>query len=377
MRIKLFCAIAIVGFLAVIATVLHMRATEQGTGASSESIDSPVVLASSSKHRTVSALGRLEPASRVIRVAAPSGNEGNRLESIQVQEGDDVTTGQVLGYMDTHARRMAAKAQEEARLATAMAKLRQILEGSKHGDIEAVRATVESAEHDLATKKRDLQRVEQLKRNNAISDAEADEYRLAHERAVATLRQYKAQLAAVSEVRPVDVALAEADVRLAQSAVELAQANLDATKIVAPCDGRVLRIHTRPGEQISSNGLLDLGRVDQMQAVAEVFEGDIPHLKPGDAAAVTVDTTGYMLHGHVQEIGHMVARKAVLTNDPVSDTDARVVEVRISLEPSRPAWLERMSNARINVRIGDGLFPTSIKPTSAVGHMASENRDVK
>jgi hypothetical protein len=34
----------------------------------------------------------------------------------------------------------------------------------------------------------------------------------------------------------------------------------------------------------------------------------------------------------VVEIGHVVARKRGLTNDPVSDADARIFEVRIDLE---------------------------------------------
>ncbi len=93
------------------------------------------------------------------------------------------------------------------------------------------------------------------------------------------LRQTKAQLEAISEVRSVDVALAESEVRLARSSVQLAKTNVEATIIVAPCDGRILRIHAQPGEQIPSDGLLELGQVDQMQAVAEVFEGDIPHIK--------------------------------------------------------------------------------------------------
>jgi HlyD family secretion protein len=373
MKIKVLCAITIAISLAIIAIVRYWYATEQGSG--SDLIPSTIASASSAKQNTVSALGRLEPASRVIRVAAPSGNEGNRLESLQVQEGDDVAKGNVLGYMDTYTRRLAAKRQEEARLATAMAKLDQVLQGNKQGDIEAARATVESAQHDLATKEKELRRAEQLKPNKAISDAEVDEYRLAHERSVATLRQTKAQLAAISEVRSVDVALAESEVRLAQSAVEFAKANVDATVIVAPCAGRILRIHTRPGEQISTEGLLDLGRVDQMQVVAEVFEGDIPELKPGDRAVVTIDTNGHVLQGHVREIGHIVARKAVLTNDPVSDTDARIVEVRINLEQSRPAWLERMSNARVKVRIGTDQVTTSSKAALATNSMAAENCD--
>ncbi len=374
MKIKLVFAIMLISSLTICAAAYRFMTTAQKR---SETRALPVELTPLSvKQRAVSALGRLEPESRVIRVATPSGNEGTRLESLQVNEGDNVAKGGVLGYLDIHARRLAAKNQEESRLSTAIAKLNQVLEGSKPGEIEAARALVESAERDLTIKERELNRAEQLKRDNSISDAEADSYRLAHQRAVATLRQTKAQLAAISEVRSVDVALAESEVALARSAVELANANVNAAVIVAPCDGRVLRIHTRPGEQISNDGLLDLGRVDQMQAVAEVFEGDLPDVKLGDSAVVTIDTTGHMLQGHVSEIGHMVARKTVLTNDPVSDTDARIVEVRINLEQSRPSWLERMSNARVNVRIIIDEF-TNAPTIAPETQMASENRDVK
>lgn len=322
----------------------------------------PVSITQSTLRRAVHALGRLEPKNRLIKIAAPSGNEGNRLESLQVREGDRVSKGTVLGYMDTHSRRLAALGQEESKLETAIAKLAIVQEGSKKGDIEAARAIVESAKSDLDTKTRDRARAEELKRKNAISDAEVDEYRLAHERAIAMLRQTKAQLEAISEVRSVDVALAESEVRLARSSVQLAKTNVEATIIVAPCDGRILRIHAQPGEQIPSDGLLDLGQVDQMQAVAEVFEGDIPHIKLGDHAQVTIDTTGHQFSGVVSELGHIVARKVVLTNDPVSDTDARVVEVRIDLQQLHPEWLSRLSNARLKVRIEpstDYSLPTS------------------
>ncbi len=377
MRIKLIAVIILFAWATFIALLFPWNKAQCIIGTSAEG-KLPVVTASSTtSERAVSALGRLEPASHVIRVAAPSGNEGNRLESLLVDEGNDVVKGDVLGYMDTYSRRLAAQGQEEARLATAVAKLNQVLQGNKLGDIEAAQALVESAERDLATRVRDRDRAESLKRNHAISDAEVDEYRLAHERSIATVRQTKAQLAAVSEVREVDVEMAKAEVRLAQSSVDLAKANVQATQIVAPCDGRILRIHVRPGEQITSAGLLELGRVDQMQAVAEVFEGDIPDLKTGDEAVVTIDTTGHRLNGRVREIGHLVARKAVLTNDPVSDTDARVVEVRIDLEQSQLEWITRLSNARVNVRIGPRATATLQASTVGSKQRAPGNRDVK
>lgn len=48
---------------------------------------------------------------------------------------------------------------------------------------------------------------------------------------------------------------------------------------------------------------------------------------------------------------NLVARKVVLTNDPVSDTDARIVEVRIQLDPEHLEYVARLSNSRVEVGI--------------------------
>ncbi|MDX1944684.1 MAG: HlyD family efflux transporter periplasmic adaptor subunit [Pirellulaceae bacterium] len=301
--------------------------------------------------RAVHALGRLEPAGTVLKIAAPAGNEGNRLDSLLVKEGDQVQAGALLATLDTLARRVASVEQEEARLTTTLARLAQVKAGNKAGDIEAARAVVGSWEHEVENKARDRERCERLKQSNAISFAELDNARLAHERALATLQQSKAQLAAINEVRGVDIAVAEADVQLSRSSLALAKAHLAAAQILAPSSGTILRIHARPGEQIASSGLLEMGQIDRMQAVAEVFEGDVPRLALGDEALVTVDTTGHRVRGRVAEIGFLVARKTTLTNDPVSDTDARVVEVRIDLERTSWDWLSRLSNARVQVAI--------------------------
>lgn len=321
----------------------------------------------------VHALGRLEPKGTVLRIAAPSGNEGNRIELLLVEEGAKVVKGQQLGRMDTYNRRLASRTQEDARLATALAKLSQVKAGNKQGDIEAARAAVDSAERDLETKLRDRNRAEQLKRSNAISDAEQDDIRLKHQVAEASLRQARSRLNAISEVREVDLAIAEAEVQFAKASVELAVANLEATQIIAPSDGTILKIHARPGEQVPSDGLLELGHVEVMQAVAEIFEGDVPKVKLGDPAVVVIDTTGDKFNGRVVEVGHIVARKKVLTNDPVSDTDARIVEVRIELDQAGSDWLCRLSNARVQVTIGvrDSTIAKRDSVSSVIGKLES------
>jgi HlyD family secretion protein len=66
---------------------------------------------------------------------------------------------------------------------------------------------------------------------------------------------------------------------------------------------------------------------------------------------VLVGSSGLELPGVVEEIGLRVGRKDVLSNDPVSDTDARVVEVRVRLGPDGCREVAGLSNARVEVSI--------------------------
>jgi HlyD family secretion protein len=115
--------------------------------------------------------------------------------------------------------------------------------------------------------------------------------------------------------------------------------------------GRILKIHTHPGEKLNERGVLEMGDVLRMQAVAEVFEADVSLIQNGMKAEIRIDSSGYQIEGTVIEIGNLVSRKVVLTNDPVSDTDARVVEVRIDLNSDQIESVSRLANARVEVTI--------------------------
>ena len=71
----------------------------------------------------VGALGRVEPASRILRLAAAPSQEGARIERLMVVEGERVEAGQVLAEFSDAALRDAALRQAEAQLAQAPARL--------------------------------------------------------------------------------------------------------------------------------------------------------------------------------------------------------------------------------------------------------------
>lgn len=204
---------------------------------------------------------------------------------------------------------------------------------------------------------RDLDRADRLRDQKAISIEDYERYQWVRDKTSLELRRAARLLDALAEVRETDVRVQQAEVAVAEQALAAARARLETAEVRNFTAGRILKIHTRAGEKVSDRGLLDLGDVIRMQAVAEVFEGDLALLQPGQPATVRIDGTGEVLTCWVSELGHLVARKSILTNDPVSDTDARVVEVRVSLVPESAARVVRLANARVEVTIDTSPSP--------------------
>lgn len=299
----------------------------------------------------VHALGRLEPAGTILQLAPQSGNEGATIEQLLVSEGDDVEKGATLAIFDNRARRLASLQEADARLEATEAKLAQVRAGAKAGDIESRRTDVRLAEEQSKVARRELDRDTLLEQRKAITTEQLELKQWEFDRL--QLEQLKAMgvLNSLKEVRDVDVKVAEKEVLAAKAAVVRARAEADASELRAPVAGRILRIHTHAGEKIADSGILEMGNVRQMEAVAEVFEADVAILAVGMTAEVRLDASEEVLTGEVADIGNLVARKIVLTNDPVSDTDARVIEVRIRLDPVHLDRVARLSNARVEVSI--------------------------
>ena len=319
----------------------------------------------------VYALGRLEPAGSILQLMPKSGNEGATIDQLLVKEGDEVEAGDTLAVLDNQARRVAALKESQARLEAAQARLLQIKAGVKAGDIEAQQAAVSLAEEQSKVASRELSREKELQKRNATTIEMVEQKQWEFDRLQLEVRRASAQLASLREIRDVDIRVAEKEVIAAEAAVVKADADADASQLRAPVAGRVLRIHTHPGERVSDVGILELGNVRQMQAVAEVFEADVSTLEVGMKAEIELEASSELLTGRIAEIGFIVARKIVLTNDPVSDTDARVVEVRVDLDAEHLERVARLSNARVEIRIclklsdaGPAIHSNNVEVTS-------------
>jgi HlyD family secretion protein len=260
-------------------------------------------VASAPRLEAVSALGTLQPAGDVRRLAAPSSAMGGspRLLSLEVQEGQRVKQGQLLATFDNRPKLIA--------------------------DLAALQARISSLQVQIRMQTREVERYQ-----SAASSGAA---------AMVLLEEKKDELVKL-----------QGELRQAQAQRQGVQVDLADSELRAPLAGTVLKIHSRAGERPGSDGVLELGAGDQMEAVAEVYESDINRVKLGQSVTLVSENGGFggSLQARVIRISPQVRQRAVLSTDPTGDADARVVEVRLALDPADARQVKDLAGLKVIAR---------------------------
>ncbi|WP_447977620.1 efflux RND transporter periplasmic adaptor subunit [Candidatus Nitrospira bockiana] len=235
---------------------------------------------------TVTATGTINPVTTVQVGSQVSG----MIESLHADFNSLVKKGQVVARIDPFPYR-ARRDQAAANLANAKAAL--------------IKAKV-----DLAQRKRELDRVQSLVKQQFVSQAEVDTALTAHEGAIAQL------------------AVAEAAVKQSEAALEAAELDLTYTVIRSPVDGTVISRQVEVGQRLSASFsiptlFLIAEDLTQMQVDANVSESDIGGMTAGKEAVFTVDAyPGVEFRGKVKQVRNApINVQNVVTYDVVIGVD--------------------------------------------------------
>jgi HlyD family secretion protein len=371
----------------------------------------------------VTALGRLQPETEIMKLSAPLALDGDRIEKILFKEGDTVKAGQIIAILSSRYKLQNSVEQAEKQVKVAKAKLEQIKAGAKSGEIQAQtanlerikaqyegdknaqqqniarieaqwqgdriaqQATINKLTAELNNAESEYQRYQQLHLQGAVSNSLIDSKSLNVETAKQQLTEAKAILArinstatkqlaeakvaldrirttsnkqinqakailnSITEVRPVDVKLAQTELESAIADLKSSQTELQEAFIRAPMTGQILKIHTHVGEKISESGIADFAQTQQMSAVAEVYQTDISQVKIGQKAVITSPTFTGELHGEVTQIALQVNRQNVFSNQPGENLDSRVIEVKIKLTPEDSKKVAGLTNLQVQTAI--------------------------
>jgi HlyD family secretion protein len=232
----------------------------------------------------VSASGKIE-AKKTVNISAET---MGKVVDLQVAEGDAVSAGQSLLQIDSRNLETAVE-NREASLATARSQLEQM-----RSQAEISRVALEQAAETL-------ERQESLMKSGLIP-------RETYERSLNDFR-----------MRQTDLKVSEQAVRTQQQRIKQEEANLDSARydlnkvrIVSPIDGIVVRRNIEEGETAivgtmnnAGTVLLTIADLSVLETELEVDETDIPYIRIGQSATVTIDAIpDREFSGRVTEVGN-------------------------------------------------------------------------
>jgi HlyD family secretion protein len=262
----------------------------------------------------------------------------------------------------------------EAKQAEIAAQKAQIsrLKAQLHTETIEREAEIADAQAELKNTEINYHRYQTLYQQGAVSQSNFDDRQELYERSqanlervqarltntVATLQEQLAQeqamLNKLREVRPVDLTVAQAEVDYVLAQVTRIKSELEDYYVRVPIDGQILKINTLVGEQVdTSEGIVELGRTNQMYAIAEVYETDVGKVKVGQRASIVSEHGGFAgkIKGTVDHIGLQIKKQDVLESDPAAAKDARVVEVKVRLDPQDSSKVAALTNLQVRVKI--------------------------
>lgn len=289
----------------------------------------------------VSASGKIQP-KRDVNISADT---MGRVTDLAVNEGDRVTKGQFLLQIDPRNLRTAVQRTEASLLAarSTMQQLTLALESSKTALKQAednykrqqelwkggltTRETLERAENELAMRKSELNSQEQNVKTQGL--------RMQQESATA----------------------------------ESARFDLSKVRIESPIDGIVTRRNIEEGEMVvvgtmnnAGTVLLTIAEMSVIQAEVDVDETDIPALRLGQPAQITIDAMpGKTFTGKVTEIGN----SPITATGQAASTSATNFKVVVTLDTEIPDVRPGFTcTAEITTAVRDNAVSVPIQATT-------------
>jgi HlyD family secretion protein len=239
--------------------------------------------------------GKADVEGGLIEVAARSAGV---VRDVLVQEGDDVTKGQVLARLED----------DEPRLAAARAA----------AEVDQARAQVGLLQVQLATARREHERLAALSASNFVAGQKLDQAQDRIREAEANLQVQRAEIAT------------------AQARLQEARYNLELTVIRAPADGRIVRRYANPGAGASTlnvSTMFDLEPAARRIVRAEISEGALPYVAVGQAVQITPEADpDKSFKGVVLRRAAVFGARKLQSDDPTQRADERVVEVVVSAD---------------------------------------------
>lgn len=266
------------------------------------------------KNSNIGALGTIDPHSRVIDITPDISMDALKIKRLFVKEGQHIKRGDVIASFSNEDRN-----QLKVKIAELQVKQTML-------SVEKERINIESLQKDLT-------RLKGLRIGSAISQTSVDEAEKNYNLSTINIKSLETQL------------------YNAQTNLELAKAELEQSYVAAPLDCTVLYINVQEGERVDNKGVARVADLSVMDIVAEIYEGDMPRIKLGQRAEITIPGFQQKFKAVVSELGYVVQKNDLNDTDPLANKDNRIIEVRLKLDNDNIEVLQHLIHMQVYVKI--------------------------
>ena len=345
---KIFIGVGILVLLAAIAYANIKFKRTEGLEVTTEGVQKRHLEA------IVSASGKIQP-KRDVNISADT---MGRVTDLAVEEGDRVAKGQFLLQIDPRNLRTAVQ-RTEASLAAASSQVDQL------------RVAIESSKVALQQAQDNYTRQQNLWKGGLTT-------REALERSESDLKLRQADLRSQETQLQTQLMRKESESATAASA----RFDLSKVRIESPITGIVTRRNIEEGETVvigtmnnAGTVLLTIADMSVIQAEVEVDETDIPSVRFGQPAKVTIDAMpGQTFTGKVTEIGNSPIQSGTGAQASTQATNFKVVvTLDKEIQEVRPGFT---CTAEITTAVRDGALAVPIQATTVREMVLDEKGNV-
>jgi RND family efflux transporter MFP subunit len=261
------------------------------------------------------------------RIVSVRSQVEGRLLTLNLDVGDQVKRGQIIGQLDD-ALLLSNLRQAEAELAA-----RQSEVARANTQVGNAQAEVERARLELSQAEADSYRQQKLYKEGAIAEQNAQQARTKARTALQILRSAGEQVRTEKQV----VAAAQGRVFAQQAAVNAAKERRSYSRLNSPISGVVTEKVTEPGNLLQPGSeVLKIGDFSRVKVVVQVSELELGKIQVGQSVQVRLDAfPDQTIVGRVSRIS------------PAADTTARLIPVEIIM-PNSESKIGSGLLARVN-----------------------------
>ena len=214
-----------------------------------------------------------------------------RIIELPVEEGQPVAQGAILARLEDADFKQRVKI-DESSVAVRESNLALALAGTRQQEVNAAHQSVLDAEADLAQKKLDYDRAQQLFSKDEVTAQDRDRAATAVTRAQTNLAALQQRLNEAQEgTRKEDINIARANLAQANASLGLSRINATYTTLSAPSAGIVTVRQAELGEVVSPGSpVVTLADLDHIWLRAYIAETDLGKIHWGQQASITTDT---------------------------------------------------------------------------------------